>query len=92
MGFPKHPTGKRPPLYPKGSPSNLKATLYLNKKRRDKFFLPNEQGAEWAIDIWYHLGDTVVYDGTDYRCVMNHRSQVGWEPDVVDSTRWVEVV
>lgn len=34
----------------------------------------------WQPGVAYATSDEVVYDGTTYRCITGHTSQVGWEP------------
>lgn len=77
-------------LYPKGWPTNLRAVLYLNKKRRSKFLQSNTAEAAWSLGVWYQIGDTVTYSAIVYRCVQNHESVTGREPDT-DTDRWEAV-
>lgn len=37
--------------------------------------------AEWSPGINYTVGSLRRYGGTLYRCVTEHTSQEGWEPD-----------
>src|SRR5690349_16486857 len=37
----------------------------------------------WAPNVSYAVNDTVTYNGTTYRCLQAHTSQVGWEPSNV---------
>lgn len=77
-------------LYPSGWPSNLRASVYLNNKRRDKFLQTHVADAAWvSTGAWYQVGDTVTYSAVVYRCVQNHESGPGHEPDT-DTDRWVE--
>ncbi|KUF15003.1 MULTISPECIES: alpha-lytic protease prodomain-containing protein [Streptomyces] len=40
----------------------------------------NPGNTTWAEGKVYAAGDTVVYDGTNYRCLQPHQAQPGWEP------------
>jgi len=42
-----------------------------------------EPGKPWQAGVWYAVGYTVTYDGTEYECLQLHYSQVGWEPPAV---------
>jgi hypothetical protein len=78
-------------LYPKGWPSNMRATLFLNKQRRDRFLPPIEQGQAWATTVWYQVGDTVVYSTVTYSCITTHQARTGMEPNTA-AAYWAEVV
>ena len=41
-----------------------------------------DRGA-WAANVAYAVNDTVTYNGTTYKCLQAHTSQVGWEPSNV---------
>jgi len=42
----------------------------------------SEPTDEWRAGVSYDVDDTVTYgDGTEYRCIQSHTSQVGWEPN-----------
>lgn len=43
---------------------------------------------EWAVDIFYAVGERVQCDGKLYRCVQAHTSQEGWEPPATPAL-WV---
>src|SRR5258708_16332452 len=34
----------------------------------------------WAPNTAYATGALVVFQGTEYKCIQGHTSQVGWEP------------
>lgn len=38
------------------------------------------QGAEWAVNTSYHVGDEVVYEGVKYQCLQAHTSITTWNP------------
>lgn len=45
----------------------------------------------WNEDSYpYFAGERVSYDGTYYRCIQNHTSQVDWTPDTAVSL-WVSI-
>lgn len=67
--------------------ATLRARLYFNNRRRDRFLPPITQGAAWAVTTWYQNGDTVSYSGSDYLCIQTHQAIVGREPDT-DTDRW----
>lgn len=77
-------------LYPNGWPANMRASLYLNNKRRDKFLPPVTQGAEWASGTWYQVGDEVTYSAVTYRCTTTH--QAGTRTPDIATEYWAEVV
>lgn len=37
-------------------------------------------GSEWQAGVAYATNDEVTYQGTSYKCLQGHTSQVGWEP------------
>lgn len=40
---------------------------------------PEEPGT-WAAGTTYQVGDTVTFNGVDYRCVQAHTAVTGWDP------------
>lgn len=40
---------------------------------------------DWNIDISYSVGVRVKYNGKLYKCIQDHTSQIGWEPNVATS-------
>lgn len=44
----------------------------------------------WQDDKAYITGDRVSYDGTLYKCLLDHSAQPSWTPDVSPSL-WVRV-
>lgn len=75
------PTGRRRALYPNGWPGNLRAALYYNNRKRDRFLPPITQGDPWTEGTWYQVGDTAVYSTVTYECVMTHQARAGLEPN-----------
>lgn len=45
----------------------------------------------WESSRDYNAGDRVRYNGILYRCLIQHTSQIGWEPDVAPSL-WAPVL
>ena len=45
---------------------------------------------EWQAGVAYATNDEVTYEGTTYRCLQAHTSQVGWEPPNVPAL-WAAV-
>lgn len=35
---------------------------------------------DWAIGVLYHVGDLVMHQGTQYRCLQQHTSIASWSP------------
>jgi hypothetical protein len=46
---------------------------------------------QWQAGVAYATNDVVSYNGTEYRCITGHTSQVGWEPPNVPAL-WEPVV
>src|SRR5580704_13747273 len=44
----------------------------------------------WAPNVAYTAGTVVSYNGTDYKCLQSHTSEVGWEPPNVPAL-WTAV-
>ncbi|UED86445.1 carbohydrate-binding protein [Streptomyces profundus] len=40
---------------------------------------PGEPGT-WTVGTTYQAGDTVTHGGAEYRCVITHVAQAGWDP------------
>lgn len=38
------------------------------------------QAADWAVGIYYNVGDIVTYNGDSYQCLQAHTSQSNWKP------------
>lgn len=41
----------------------------------------------WTVGVAYAVGDIVLYDAVEYRCLQAHTGQAGWEPSVA-ATLW----
>ena len=35
---------------------------------------------KWSAEVQYECGDRIRFDGTLYKCITMHQSQIGWEP------------
>ena len=46
---------------------------------------------EWEADADYSVGDRKTFEGVLYKCLISHRSQVGWSPAVSPSL-WTKVL
>ena len=46
---------------------------------------------EWELATDYRIGDLRRYNERPYRCLQNHTSQTGWEPDIAVSL-WARVL
>src|SRR6478672_2462639 len=45
--------------------------------------------SEWKIDVDYKINDVVLYDNHHYKCRINHKSIVTWEPSVDTLALWL---
>lgn len=55
----------------------------------DAFSVP-ELFPHWQTDTGYTVGDRVSYEETLYKCLLDHKSQASWTPDVSPSL-WVRI-
>ncbi|TLY47470.1 MAG: chitinase [Gammaproteobacteria bacterium] len=47
--------------------------------------VPNGQYAEWKVNYGYQRSDKISFNGKVYQCLITHKSQLDWTPDVAVS-------
>lgn len=42
----------------------------------------------WGIDVSYKLNDVVTYEGSTYKCILEHKSHEAWKPSIFTHAIW----
>ncbi|MGH3239021.1 MAG: carbohydrate-binding protein [Spirillospora sp.] len=65
-------------------------TLHTGGGNPDPPDPPDPPTGTWAAGTVYQVGDTVSYNGLNYRCIQGHQAQPGWNPADVPAL-WEQV-